>query len=262
MILVSLVASMLISIEEPTFVYLVETEQEALALTGGGTTQPTEAAKTLDDLIAQMNKRGPLTVKQERIIKQIANEEKEFIKLLNEFVVTPFSANDDGAYPEFTRIRDRIVKILLRSPDIRTANRRTGLLNQLQLENAVSSEQIKRFESLGEAIRDEYLVIEDRRANIRRALSILGAGGGMVIGGVVSYKVATKVKVLQMSDQAALSNIPKMVGQGAIVVAGVGVGATVGLVAGYWVTDQLLYNQIDLIHPFEENLDLRDLLLE
>jgi hypothetical protein len=244
---------------EPTTapVEIPEDEPSAEPTPATPTTPTVKKKKSLDDLI-QETKLEPLSKKQERIVKSIQQDQREFIQLLGEFLVAKFDPQDDEVQPEFKKIRDQIVKLTFRSPDEKIYYERLYLINTSWLEN--QSEAL-RFASLDSHLQDKWQEIDEHRRKIQSMVMTGSAIVGAAIGGFLSYKASTKIFAMS-ADTKTFEKLAKIGGRIPIVLFGAYVGATAGRYVGFLGTDYLLGRQRDFLNPIDGTESLIDVLDE
>src|SRR5690606_13171988 len=117
-------------VEPDIIVYLVDEASEmgkqlsANVAEEGPTTQPSAVStdeeekitepppRTLDELLDQVEKKS-LTKKQERILRQIHEDEEAFLRLLEKVMDAPFDPEDDEAYPEFLQLKKDVIRLIV-----------------------------------------------------------------------------------------------------------------------------------------------------
>ncbi|MBN8554492.1 MAG: hypothetical protein J0L93_03525 [Deltaproteobacteria bacterium] len=210
--------------------------------------------KTLDDTISEIK----LSERQQRIVAAIEKDQKKFVQLLEQFVSVKFNPNDDEAVPEFSKVRDEIVRLTFKSGDTKTFESRLYLINASWL--AHQSEVI-RYGSLNEKLQAKWLSIEDKRRHIQSLVMTGMAVLGTAVGGVLSYKASTKI--FEMSATTGTwEKIAKLGGRVPIVIFGAYVGAIAGRFAGFLGTEYLMGRQRDFLNPIDGTEDLTDLLAD
>lgn len=220
-------------------------------------TKAQEAQKKLDDLIAKIqNEDSKLTDRNKRIAEIVRKEQKEFLRLMDEFLTTPFNPRDDDAYPEFSKIRDRIVDLTFDAATQRDFYELIYLTNDAYRKNP---EKADRFESLDDHLYDRNIKMEERQKQIRLVI----AGGasliGLGLGGYLSYKASQKVIPI-VANEGGFSSVAKLLGRGTMIIVGAGVGATAAGYLGFLGSDLLFKHEREFINPIQKDQDLKEIL--
>lgn len=246
--------------EAPAIIYLIdpddpEAKQLAMPETLSENSEAQALApRNLDELIQRLADGGPeLTTRQKRIVKRIEADQKEFLKVLNQFVTAKFNREDDGAELEFVRIRDRVTKLTFDAPNEKYYYERLYLINELWLANP---EQIARFDSLDRAMRDKWAAIAERRRRIQQYTTIGLTVVGAAAGGYLTYKKVWPV----VADGKSTLTVMQGIGRSGAILIGAGVGAVVGGYVGYLGSDLVMRQLRDYIDPIDGSEDLRDVL--
>lgn len=225
------------------------------------TTEPTtppaaeKKPKTLDELIKE-TKATPLTEKQKRVVTMVERDQRDFMKILDSFLKVPFDANDDKAQPEFNKIRDRLVELVMKAPTERAYYERLWLINSYY---RTHPDEAFRFTSFDRHYLDRWQSMDEDR---RRLQSMILAGTAIVgaaVGGFVTYKVTAKSFAVQATD-GILSKLAKWGGRTSFVITGAYIGSMLGRWVGVTSSDFIFSRSYDYLDPVDGTEDLNDLL--
>lgn len=209
-----------------------------------------------DSSSSDPKERAPLTPKHERLAKLAYDKQQELIRLLEEFLITPFDANDDNREPVFVEIRKKIVNLIFYSPSEKDFYQRLFIVNQSWLDHM---DEKPRYDSLNREFQARWTELEGTRRRIQRAVSTGTAILGAAAGGWLSYKVSERFLPIT-AETKSWSLMFKWLGRTPMIIAGVYLGWQAGTYLGYLGSELILSHHYEFLTPIDGDEDLQDLL--